>query len=180
MAETNPEPWGETKVVGKPRSARRRVRAAQRTGGVPAGPDLPDMLYAATLRCPHRACHGQARGPGEGARDAGRARRSVAMPIRRRISPGTAHWRGEPVSRLFDPHCRYEGEEVAAVAAENPQQAWDAVRAIAVEYETLPFVADMEEALKAGAPRSTRAATGPARPHAGQPRRRGSGLCRGR
>ena len=56
------------------------------------------------------------------------------------------------LSRLFDPHCRYEGEEVAAVAAESPQQAWDAVRAIQVEYETLPFVIDMEEALKPGAP----------------------------
>ena len=40
------------------------------------------------------------------------------------------------LSRLFDPHCRYEGEEVAAVAAETPQQAWDAVRAIQVEYES--------------------------------------------
>ena len=58
----------------------------------------------------------------------------------------------QPMSRLFDPHCRYEGEEVAAVAAETPQQAWDAVRAIQVEYETQPFVIDMEEALKPGAP----------------------------
>ncbi len=56
------------------------------------------------------------------------------------------------LSRLFDPHCRYEGEEVAAVAAETQQQAWDAVRAIQVEYETLPFVTGMEEALKPGAP----------------------------
>jgi xanthine dehydrogenase YagR molybdenum-binding subunit len=38
------------------------------------------------------------------------------------------------------------------VAAESPQQAWDAVRAIQVEYETQPFVVDMEEALKPGAP----------------------------
>ena len=41
---------------------------------------------------------------------------------------------------------------MAAVAAESPQQAWDAVRAIQVEYETLPFVSDMEAALKPGAP----------------------------
>jgi len=52
------------------------------------------------------------------------------------------------MSRLFDPHCRYAGEEVAAVAAESQQQAWDAVRAIQVEYETLPFVIGMEEAMK--------------------------------
>jgi xanthine dehydrogenase YagR molybdenum-binding subunit len=59
---------------------------------------------------------------------------------------------GKMMSRLFDPHCRYEGEEVAAVAAESPQQAWDAVRAIQVEYETRPFVTGMEEAMKPGAP----------------------------
>ena len=40
---------------------------------------------------------------------------------------------------------------VAAVAAETPCPAWDAVRAIAVEYEVLPFVAAMEDALKPGA-----------------------------
>ena len=49
---------------------------------------------------------------------------------------------GKPLSRLFDPHCRHEGEEVAAVAAETPYQAWDAVRAIAVDYEVLPAVVD--------------------------------------
>ena len=36
--------------------------------------------------------------------------------------------------KLFEPRCRYEGEEVAAVAAETPYQAWDAIRAIRVEY----------------------------------------------
>jgi xanthine dehydrogenase YagR molybdenum-binding subunit len=41
---------------------------------------------------------------------------------------------------------------VAVVAAENLQQAWDAVKAIQVEYESLPFVTNMEEALKDGAP----------------------------
>ena len=38
-------------------------------------------------------------------------------------------------SRLFDPHCRYAGEEVAAVAAETPYQAADALRQVAVEYD---------------------------------------------
>ena len=38
------------------------------------------------------------------------------------------------------------------MAAETQQQAWDAVRAIHVEYEKLPFVTNMEDALKPGAP----------------------------
>jgi xanthine dehydrogenase YagR molybdenum-binding subunit len=57
-----------------------------------------------------------------------------------------------PVSTLFDPHCRYEGEEVAAVAADTEAQAHDAARAVVVEYEELPFVIDPVAAVKPGAP----------------------------
>jgi xanthine dehydrogenase YagR molybdenum-binding subunit len=55
-------------------------------------------------------------------------------------------------TKLFDPACRFESEAVAAVAADTPQLAWDAVRAINVEYEVLPFVVDERAALAAGAP----------------------------
>ncbi|MBI5586640.1 MAG: xanthine dehydrogenase family protein, partial [Deltaproteobacteria bacterium] len=54
--------------------------------------------------------------------------------------------------KLFDPECLYEGETVAAVAAETPYQAWDAVRAIKVDYEVLPFVVDERKALDPQAP----------------------------
>ena len=40
---------------------------------------------------------------------------------------------------------------MAAVAAETPYQAWDAVSAIRVDYEVLPFVADERRALQPGA-----------------------------
>ena len=43
---------------------------------------------------------------------------------------------------------RYDGEAVAIVAAESLQQARDAARAIAVEYEPLPPVDDMARALE--------------------------------
>ena len=45
-----------------------------------------------------------------------------------------------------------KGEEVAAVAAETPYQAWDAIKAIKVKYEILPFVVDEQKALEPGAP----------------------------
>jgi len=54
--------------------------------------------------------------------------------------------------RQFDPHCQFEGEEVAAVAAETPCQARDAINAIRVDYEVLPYVADERSALENGAP----------------------------
>ena len=60
--------------------------------------------------------------------------------------------RGGFSSRLFDPHCRYEGDEVAVVAADTIYQAWDAVRAIKVDYEVLPQVTSVADALKPGAP----------------------------
>jgi xanthine dehydrogenase YagR molybdenum-binding subunit len=154
MAETTPKPWGETKFVGKPIA---RVDGYQRVSGTAEYPSdvvLPDMLYAAILRCPH-----------------GHARVKKVDLANSREMPGVCAvlsdadreaqipWYASPggggsagASRLFDPHCRFEGEEVAAVAAETPQQAWDAVRAIRVEYEVLPSVVDMEDALKPGAP----------------------------
>ena len=60
--------------------------------------------------------------------------------------------RGGFASRLFDPHCRYDGDEVAAVAADTVYQAWDAVRAIKVDYDVLPNAVTIDEALKPGAP----------------------------
>jgi len=40
---------------------------------------------------------------------------------------------------LFDAHCLFEGDEVAAVAADSPHQVADALRAIKVEYEFYRF-----------------------------------------
>jgi xanthine dehydrogenase YagR molybdenum-binding subunit len=47
---------------------------------------------------------------------------------------------------------RYQGDDVAAVAAETEEQARDAVRAIKVEYEVLPHVVTEPQAMADGAP----------------------------
>jgi xanthine dehydrogenase YagR molybdenum-binding subunit len=49
-------------------------------------------------------------------------------------------------------HVLFAGEEVAAVAATSLEIAEDALERIAVRYETLPHVVDLEEARKPGAP----------------------------
>jgi xanthine dehydrogenase YagR molybdenum-binding subunit len=143
------EPWDETKVVGKPRP---RVDAYERVSGsavYPADVVLPRMLYGAILRCPHP--HALVKSV-----DTGRAE---SMPgVRAVLSAFTAEDAATRPhaefirNRLFNPRCRYEGETVAAVAAETPYQAWDAVRAIEVEYERRPFVSDEREALDPDAP----------------------------
>src|SRR3954468_429076 len=47
---------------------------------------------------------------------------------------------------------RYEGDDIAAAAAETEEQARDAVRAIKVEYEVLPHVVTEDQAMVEGAP----------------------------
>ncbi len=53
---------------------------------------------------------------------------------------------------LLNQHVRYYGDDVAVVIAEDEVAAAQAVRAIQVEYEELPFVLDVQEAMKDGAP----------------------------
>ena len=144
-------PWtGETRIVGK---GLPRVDAYEIVSGAAeytADVILPEMLYAAILRCPH--AHAMVKSIDTSAAE----KMPGVVAVLTGKSPGAdIPWYGgkPPQSKLFDPHCRYEGEEVAAVAAQTPYQAWDAVRAIKVEYEELPFVLDEESALKAGAPR---------------------------
>jgi xanthine dehydrogenase YagR molybdenum-binding subunit len=130
-----------------------KVDGYERVSGTAVFPhdvSLPDMLHGAILRCPH--AHAKVKKI-----DTGKAEK---MPGVRAVltgdSPGAdMPWyqrRGQFSGRLFDSHCRHEGEEVAAVAAETPLQAFDAIRAIEVEYEVLPFVIDDEAALDPSAP----------------------------
>ena len=53
---------------------------------------------------------------------------------------------------LLVEHVRFYGDDVAAVIAENEVAAAQAVRAIRVEYEKLPFVLDVHKAMEDGAP----------------------------
>jgi len=145
MVDTNPKPWSETAIVGK---GLPKIDGRERLAGeakYTLDQDLPDMLYAATLRCPH--AHARVVKV-----DLSRAREMSGVRAILSDSDKEANIPWFRKSRLFDPHCRYEGEEVAVVAAETQQQAWDAVRAIQVQYQNLPFVSSMEDALKAGAP----------------------------
>ena len=157
MADATVKPWGETKIVGKPIP---RVDGYERVSGAavfPVDVILPNMLYGAILRCPHPHAMIKKIDVGKTRQMPGvRAVLTDADPEARAVgwyaAPGAPGAASRMLSRLFDPHCRYEGEEVAAVAAESQQQAWDAVRAIQVEYQTQPFVTGMEEAMKPGAP----------------------------
>ena len=54
--------------------------------------------------------------------------------------------------QVLTKHVRYYGDDVAAVVAEDEISAKRAIELIKVEYEPLPFVLDVQEAMKDGAP----------------------------
>lgn len=146
---SKPKPWGTTNVVGK---ALPRVDAYERVSGravYPSDVSLPRMLYGAILRCPH---------PSAIVRKVDIAQAEKMAGVHAVITGGTPGtdftWAYSPTvkTKLFDPICRFEGEIVAAVAAETPYQAQDAVHAIKVDYQVLPFVVDEEKSLAPGAP----------------------------
>ncbi|MGA6924685.1 MAG: xanthine dehydrogenase family protein molybdopterin-binding subunit, partial [Desulfosarcina sp.] len=143
-----PQPWQQTDVVGRPLP---RVDAYERVSGgaiYPSDIVRPGMLYGAILGCPHP--HARIRRVD--------TTRAQGMPgVRSVIGPQTPAadlpWYFEDVeTKIFSPICRFEGEPVAAVAAETPDQAWDAIHAIRIEADVLPHVADERQALDKHAP----------------------------
>jgi CO/xanthine dehydrogenase Mo-binding subunit len=147
----SPSPWKDTRIIG---TAVPRVDAYERVSGsavYPSDVSLPNMLYGAILRCPH---------PNARVKNVDTAKAQSLPGVHAVISAQTpaadVPWSyassGIAIkSKLFDPHCRFEGEAVAAAAAQTPYLAWDAVRAIDTAYEILPAVADERVALDQGA-----------------------------
>ncbi len=83
----------------------------------------------------------------------------TCFDVPRHTFPTAGHpWSTDPAHQdvadrnLLTDHVRYYGDDVAAVIAEDEVAASQAVRAIKVEYEELPFVLDVQEAMKDGAP----------------------------
>ena len=144
-----PKPWGKTTVVGKRQP---RVDGYELVSGravYPSDISLPGMLSAAVLRSPH---------PNAVVKSVD-TRAAEQMPGVHAILTGSSpeanlwwSYANDVKSKLFDSRCRFEGEAIAAVAAETSYQAWDALKAIKVEYDVLPPLVDELKSLQAGAP----------------------------
>jgi xanthine dehydrogenase YagR molybdenum-binding subunit len=130
--EPTPWQWGERlAVVGKPTprvdGPLKATGAAHYTYDI----ELPGMLYGAILRSPWP-----------------RAR------IRNIDLSGAQNLAGvRAVLALDDREIRFAGQEVAVVAAISSDIAADALKLIKVDYETQPFVVEMDDAAKDSAPR---------------------------
>lgn len=150
-----PRSWEKTTIIGK---GLPRVDGYERvSGSAPYPSDMlfPDMLYAAMLRCPY--AHARVKRIDTKAAEKLPGVHAVISGAAAETPEATLEWPYPQDTRtiktkLFDPLCRFEGEAVAAAAAETPYGAWDAVRAIQVDYETLPFLSDESTALAPGAP----------------------------
>jgi CO/xanthine dehydrogenase Mo-binding subunit len=68
------------------------------------------------------------------------------------VGEGPANFRDMSLNTIARDKVLYDGHAVAAVAATSPSIAEEAVRLIKVEYEVLPNVIDVEEAMRPDAP----------------------------
>ncbi len=132
-------------------SLRRVDGAAKVTGAYAYGSDLhvDGMVWGTTLRSPHAYARILSVDVSAALRSPGVVAVLTAddLPARRTFG---LEYADQPV--LAADVVRYEGEPVALVAAESPEQARQAAALIVVEYEPLPVVSDMEEALRPDAP----------------------------
>ena len=135
-------PWAETEIVGHPVP---RVDGYEKVTGkarYTADVQLPGMLYAAAVASPYP--HARVR-----RMDVERVKKIPG--VKAVLTPAdvrSVRWFGMP---LLAEEPRYAGEFVAAVCAVDRDTALEAARALQVDYQPLPFVVDLEEAMRPGA-----------------------------
>jgi len=132
-------------------SARRVDGVPKVTGAYAYGSDLhaEHMLWGATVRSPHASARVRGIDVAEAARAPGVACVLTAADLPAARTFGL-EFADQPV--FADEVVRYVGEPVAVVAAETLEQARRAADLVSVEYEPLPAVTDMEQALRPDVP----------------------------
>ena len=140
--------------IGKP--TRRQDITGHVTGRSPFYDDhlFDGLLHLRCARSPHHAARIRRLDTGAAERMPGVVRvitgRDVPVNLNTLLSLLDFGIDDEPV--IATDRVRYKGEPVAAVIAETEGQARDAAAAIRVEWEVLPHVLDVEEAIRPGAP----------------------------
>ena len=120
---------------------------------------LPRMVHAAFLRSPHAHARITAIDTAEARAMPGVVAVYTGADMARAISPWVgvlthlAGMRSPPQPAMAVDVARWQGEPVAMIVAQTRAQAEDALSAIAIDYDPLPPVTDMEAALAPDAPR---------------------------
>jgi CO/xanthine dehydrogenase Mo-binding subunit len=140
--------------IGKP--TRRQDILGHVTGRSPFYDDhlFQGLLHMRCARSPHHAARIRRIDTGEAERSPGVVRvltgRDVPLNLNTLLSLLDFGIDDEPV--LSTDRVRYRGEPVAAVIAESEAAARAAAAKVRVEWEVLPHVLDVEEAIRPGAP----------------------------
>lgn len=140
--------------VGKP--TRRQDILGHVTGRSPFFDDhlFDGLLHLRCVRSPHHAARVRRIDTTEAERMPGVVRilRGSDVPLNLNTLLSLLDFGIDDEPILSTDRARYKGEPVAAVLAETEAQARAAVKAVRVEWEPVPHVLDVEEAVKPGAP----------------------------
>ena len=121
---------------------------------------FPDMLHARFLTCPHPRARITSIDTSAAEKMPGVAHiltyKNAPAPVATKGGPAPATGTTPSGNRLIPPalprELNLQGEVVAIVAAETEDLAEDAIAAIKVEYEVLPFVSTLKDVMAPGAP----------------------------
>jgi CO/xanthine dehydrogenase Mo-binding subunit/aerobic-type carbon monoxide dehydrogenase small subunit (CoxS/CutS family) len=139
-------------VVGKAMPALPEVSVPRFTGKAQYASrvSFPDMLHARFLTSPHPRARIRSIDTSKAERMAGVAYVLTYKNAPRPSGPGPSGFRvvPDPLPRELN----LQGEVVAIVVADTEDRGDDAIEAIEVEYEVLPFVSTLEDVMAPGAP----------------------------
>lgn len=138
-------PNSELKVVGKPTT---RIDGKLKVTGAAkytADVKLPGMLYAWLVTSPYAHAKIKSIDTSEAEKHPG----VKAIHVLDKLV-GVAQMKGEQQEKF--PVVRFAGQPIAGVAATSRKAAEEAARLVKVEYETLPFVVDVDRAREPDAP----------------------------
>src|SRR5579859_4468269 len=118
---------------------------------------MPGMIWGKILRSPHPHARIKSIDTSKAEKLAGvkavvTARDVVDFPLDKSVMLGIQDMRWMCRNVMAREKALFIGHPVAAVAAMSEKIAAEACKLIEVEYEVLPFVIDVEEAMKPGAP----------------------------
>ncbi len=115
---------------------------------------LQGMLHLKVLRSPHAHARLRRIDTMEAERAPGvrRVIRGADVPVNLNTLLSLINFGKDDEPSLAVDKVRYKGEPIVAIVADSPREAYEALAKVRVDYEPLPAVFDVEEALKPGAP----------------------------
>jgi CO/xanthine dehydrogenase Mo-binding subunit len=141
-------------IVGK--GSQRQDMPGHVTGRSPFFDDhaFEGLLHLKVVRSPHHHARIRRIDTAEAERAPGvkRILRAADVPVNKNTLLSLINFGKDDEPTLAVDKVRYVGEPIVAIIAESEAQALAARKLVRVEYETLPAVFDVEEALKPGAP----------------------------